>query len=88
MKIMTSREFNQHIGQAQRAAQSAPVFVTNRGKPAFVFLNYEEYQRLTGGRSALEALTAAPDLAAELVDIEFELSPHSRVQRPPVDFGE
>ena len=86
MNTMTSREFNQHIGQAQRAAQTAPVFVTNRGKPAFVFLNYEEYRRLAGGRSAYDVLCSmdVPDVG----DIELPILPRSRAQRPPVDFGE
>lgn len=86
MKIMTSREFNQQIGQAQRAAKTAPVFVTNRGKTAFVFLNYEEYQRLIGGRSAYEALCAMDVPAVD--DIELEIPPRSTAQRQLADFDE
>ena len=45
MTIMTSREFNQRLNQAQRSAQTAPVIITNRGKPAYVLMSYAEYQK-------------------------------------------
>lgn len=86
MTIMTSREFNQHLSQAQKAAQIAPVIITNRGEPAYVLMTYAHYQQQEQSkpfRSALEALTPSdPDLA----DIEFELQPRSRGQRRPVEF--
>ena len=68
---VTSRELNQDVGRAKRAAKSGPVIITDRGKPAHVLLCIEEYRRLTGqGRSLAEAL-AMPGLA----DIDFEPSP-------------
>lgn len=42
---ISSRELNQDIGKAKRAAKDGPVVITDRGKRAFVLLNYEEYQR-------------------------------------------
>lgn len=42
---ISSRELNQEIGKAKRAAKDGPVVITDRGKPAYVLLNYEEYQR-------------------------------------------
>lgn len=86
MKTMTSREFNQHIGQAQRAAQTAPVFVTRRGKPAFVLLNYEDYRQLAGGLSAYDVLCGmdAPDVG----DMMLPIPPRRAAQRPQVDFSE
>ncbi|WP_454850360.1 type II toxin-antitoxin system prevent-host-death family antitoxin [Rhizobium binxianense] len=54
MTVMTSREFNQDTSGAKRAAAGGPVFITDRGKPSYVLLSIEEYQRLTGekdGRS-------------------------------------
>lgn len=86
--IMTSREFNQQTSLAQKYAQTAPVIITNRGKPAFVLIKYEEYQQQKPFRSALEALTPPPELAEALAEIEWELQPRSRGQRRPVDFGE
>ena len=85
MKIITSREFNQNLGKAQKAALTAPVIITNRGEPAFVLMSYTEYEHQTTPvfRSALEALAPSdPDVA----DIEFELQPRSRGQRRPVEF--
>jgi prevent-host-death family protein len=42
----TSREFNQDTARAKRAAKDAPVFITNRGQPAYVLMSIEQYQRL------------------------------------------
>ena len=36
---LTSREFNQDHGRAKKAAQKGPVFITDRGTPAFVLLS-------------------------------------------------
>lgn len=65
---VTSRELNQDVGGAKKAAKSGPVFITDRGKPAHVLLSIEDYRRLAGkGRSLVEALSM-PGLA----DIDFE----------------
>lgn len=69
---VTSREFNQNIGKAQRQAHQEPVIITNRGKPDLVLLSYDEYQRITGGTSILEALSS-PEVAD--IDIEFPREP-------------
>ncbi|GLS22106.1 antitoxin [Labrys miyagiensis] len=45
MKHMTSREFNHDIGKAKRAAEEGPVIVTDRGRPAYVLLKYEDYRK-------------------------------------------
>ena len=65
---MSSRKFRQNAHRAQKAAQTGPVFITNRSRPAYVLLSYAEYQQLTRNRrSIVEALTM-PGLA----DIEME----------------
>ena len=77
---VTSRELNQDIGRAKRAARAGPVFITDRGKPAHVLLSIEDYRRLAGqGRSVVEALSM-PGLA----DIDFD-PPRVRLQVPPPD---
>lgn len=48
-----SREFNQDVGKAKRAAEKAPVLITDRGKPAFVLMKYADYERLLGKRPSL-----------------------------------
>ena len=41
---VSSREFNQNTSRAKRAAKKGPVFITDRGRPAHVFLTIEEYR--------------------------------------------
>lgn len=47
MTSVTSREFNQDVSAAKRAAAHGPVVVTDRGEPAFVLLSIDDYRRLT-----------------------------------------
>ena len=42
---ISSREFNQDVGKAKRAAENGPVVITDRGKPAYVLMKYDEYRR-------------------------------------------
>lgn len=46
--ILSSRRFNQDTSGAKKAADQGPVFITDRGRPAYVLLSIEAYQRLTG----------------------------------------
>lgn len=85
MTIMTSREFNQHLGQAQKAAQIAPVIITNRGEPSYVLMSYAEYEKRTDKKPFLSVADAFADPDPASADIELELQPRSRGQRRPVD---
>ncbi len=58
---LSSREFTQSVVRAKKAANEGPVFITQRGKPAHVFLTIEDYRRLAGNRR---------EVAVE--DIEFD----------------
>ena len=64
---LSSRELNQDIGRAKRAARLGPVVITDRGRPAHVLLSFEQYQRLTGQRRSLVDALSAPGLS----DIDF-----------------
>jgi PHD/YefM family antitoxin component YafN of YafNO toxin-antitoxin module len=44
--VMTSREFNQDTARAKRAARLGPVFITERGRQAYVLISKEEHERL------------------------------------------
>lgn len=70
MSITTfsSREVNQDLGRAKKAAMHGPVIITDRGRPAHVLLSIEEYRRLTGSRRNLVEALAMPGLS----DIGFE----------------
>ena len=80
MSIVTlsSRELNQDVSRAKKAAQSGPVFITDRGKPAHVLLSIEAYRRLTGRRESILDLLADPEAA----DIAFEPDRLDRLTRP------
>lgn len=65
---LSSREFNQDASRAKKAAQSGPVFITDRGRPAHVLLTIEEYLRVTHSQASAVDLLAMPDVA----DIDFE----------------
>ncbi len=65
---LTSRELNQNVTQAKKAARHGPVFITDRGRPAHVLLSFEDYQRLTKQRRNIADALAMPDVA----DIDFD----------------
>ncbi len=60
MKVLTSREFNQDVSQAKRAARLEPVFVTDRGKTTHVLMSIETYRRLSGQTETIVDLLAMP----------------------------
>ena len=68
-KTMTSREFNQYAGQAKKAAEVGPVFITDRGKPCHVLLSIEEYHSLTRKVENIADLLSMPGSE----DIELEI---------------
>ncbi len=79
---LSSRELNQDVGRAKRAALRGPVVITDRGKPSHVLLSIEQYQRLTGERRDLVTALAMPGLA----DIDFAPEP-ARIGSRPADLS-
>jgi prevent-host-death family protein len=77
---MTSREFNQDAGRAKRAAESGPVIITDRGRPAHVLLSAAHYQALAGQGASLADVLAMPEAAA----VEFD-PPRDRTRHRPAD---
>lgn len=65
---LSSREFNQDIGRAKKAAKTGPVIITDRGKPSHVLLTMEEYQKLSRRETSLVERLAMPGLS----DLSFE----------------
>ena len=82
LSTLSSREFNQDTSRAKKAARKGPVIITDRGRPAHVLLNINEYERLTAkkGPSLAEALAmpGGEDIVFDPPRLEF--SPR------PVDF--
>jgi prevent-host-death family protein len=68
MVILTSREFNQDVSRAKRAANGGPVIITDRGRPAYVLMRHETYRRLAGQGPGIRALLSHP----ESEDVAFE----------------
>jgi prevent-host-death family protein len=68
MKVLTSRDFNQDVSHAKRAARIEPVFITDRGRPTHVLMSVETYRRLTGQTETIVDLLAMPGLPA--VDLD------------------
>lgn len=65
---ISSRDFNQDVTKAKRAAFNGPVFITDRGQPSHVLLSIDEYQKITDQKESIVDLLAMPDSD----DIEFE----------------
>ena len=65
---LSSRELNQDVTSAKKAAKSGPVIITDRGKPAHVLLSFEDYQRLTRQRRNIADALAMPDMD----DVDFD----------------
>ncbi|WP_386687905.1 type II toxin-antitoxin system prevent-host-death family antitoxin [Lonepinella sp. MS14437] len=84
--MMTSREFNQHLSQAQKAAQIEPVIITNRGEPSYVLMKYTDYQQQIKTKPFRSALTALTPTVEGVGDIELELQLRSTKQRQSVNF--
>lgn len=80
MAIITisSREFNQHISEAKKAANKGPVFITDRGRPAHVLLSMKDYQQLSGKRQKIADLLAMPGIE----DLELEIPQIPDLPRP------
>jgi len=68
MPTLTSREFNQDVGRAKRAADRGPVIITDRGRPAYVLMRHETYRRLVGQGQSIRALLS--HTASEGVEFE------------------
>jgi hypothetical protein len=61
----SSWNFTRDVGPAKRAAVNGPVFITDRGRPAFALLKIEDYYRLAGQQEAslldvMDAIACGP----------------------------
>ncbi len=58
----SSRDFTRDVSAAKRAAVDGPVFITDRGRPAFALLKIDDYYRIAGntGPSLLDVMDSIP----------------------------
>jgi len=71
MQTFTAREFNQDTARAKRAARHGPVFISDRGKPAYVLLTHAEFERIAGRPKSIVEALAMPGV--EDIDLESVL---------------
>ena len=79
----SSRDFTRDVGAAKRAAAGGPVFITDRGRPAFALLTIEDYYHLTGRQE--ESLLDVMDRIPGGQGIEFDPQ-KLQVEFPAVEF--
>ena len=79
---LSSRELNQDVTRAKKAAKNGPVIVTDRDRPAHVLLRFEDDQRLTGQRRNIADALAMPGAG----NVEFE-PPRLTIESRPVDLS-
>lgn len=75
---LSSRQFNQDASKAKKAAKAGPVFITDRGRPAHVLLSFEEYRKITGGRTKIADLLTMPGIE----DMELDIPPLRDTPQP------
>jgi prevent-host-death family protein len=68
---LSSRDLNQDTSRAKRAAKKGPVFITDRGRPAFVLLNIDDYNRIASKGKNIVELLRMPEGTPEF-DFDFE----------------
>lgn len=58
----SSRDFTRDVSAAKRAAAEGPVFITDRGRPAYALLKIEDYYQMASEkpRSLLDLMDAVP----------------------------
>lgn len=79
---LTSRELNQDVSSAKKAARHGPVVITDRGKPSHVLMTYSDYERLAGKRRSLIEALAMPGLS----DIDFA-PPRAHIASRDIDLS-
>ena len=80
---ISSRDFNQDVSKAKRAALDGPVFITDRGRSAHVLLNINDYQKITGKKESIVELIAMPNVG----DIDFDPPRLSKNLFQPADLS-
>jgi prevent-host-death family protein len=75
---ISSRDFNQDVSRAKRAADKGPVIITDRGEPAYVLLRHEAYRKLTRSGATIRELLDLPGTE----EIEFDPRRPRSILRP------
>jgi len=75
----SSREFNQHVAAAKKAASADNlVYILDRGQPAHVLMSMEKFRELSGQTRNILDMLAMPEAA----QIDFEPERTQDLPRP------
>ena len=80
VRSFSSRQFNQDISGAKKAAKDGPVFITDRGKPSHVLITIADYHELTNSTTNMIELLAMDDACTAELD-----APKIQIVPKPVD---
>ncbi len=69
IRTFSARDFTRDVSTAKRAAIEGPVFITDRGRPAFALLKIEDYYSLAG--RGTQTLLSVMDAIPSGEDIDF-----------------
>jgi prevent-host-death family protein len=83
MKTFSSREFNQNVSIIKKESANGPVFITDRGKPSYVLMSIEEYNRLLGEQQNIVSLLSM----SEAAEIDFDIPKKSMDLYKPEEFS-
>jgi prevent-host-death family protein len=73
MAVFSSTDWNRKSGDIFAAARRGPVTITQRKRPAFVVMDYEEFQRLQSGDTRRSyTIDTLPDEIFKLAKAELE----------------
>ena len=50
---VSNRDFIRDVSAAKRAALDGPVFITEKGRPAYVFMKIDDYRMMVNGSHSL-----------------------------------
>lgn len=83
----SSRDFTRDVSAAKRATAEGPVFITDRGRPAFALLKIEDYYRIAhqSEPSFLSVMDGIDGGGGSDMDIDFDPQP-ARIQLRPVEW--
>lgn len=72
---VTSREFGHNVSSAKHLAKQGPLFITDRGEPAYVLMNIDEYRRMSGESLGEKNMLQLLQQADEGADFDFDFEP-------------
>ena len=83
VSTFSSREFTRDVSAAKKATIQGPVFITDRGRPAYALLKIDDYYKIVGRND--QSFLAVMDAIPGVVEVEFD-PPHLAIQARTPDF--